>query len=229
MVGASKTSVAGLMGFSVVLFAMVLPARESTGALLPLLLVGDVVAIIAYRRHAAWHLLVKVAPVVAIGVILGAIFVAFVDDTFMRRAIGVILLLLLAFQVFGGRLNTQPSRSGTDPATIGYGTLSGFTTMVANSGGAPIFLYLLRSGLPKTVFIGTVAWFFFVVNMFKVPFAVGLGLISLESLRMDLLLVPAVLLGSWIGLKTIGHIPEKTFAHIVLAVVGISAVTLIVA
>lgn len=228
LVGSSKTAISGLMGVSVVLFATVLPARESTGSLLPLLLVGDVVAVIMYRRHAAWNLLIRVLPVVAVGVVLGTAFVAVVDDIVMRRAIGVILLILLSVQLLGSRLVGQPSDSARDPATLGYGLLSGFTTMVANQGGSSMSLYLLRSGLSRTVFIGTLAWFFLVVNLFKVPFAVGLGLISPQSLKMDLLLAPAVVIGGFLGKALIAHVPQKVFERIVLSLVAISAVMLIV-
>lgn len=227
-VGSSKTSISGLMGITVVLFATVFPAKESTGALLPLLLVGDVVAVLMYRRSVDWKLLVRVLPVVAIGVVLGVLFVSRVDDTLMRRTIGVILLVLLAFQIFGKRLLSAPADSARDPATIGYGLLSGFTTMVANQGGPPMSLYLLRSGLARNVFIGTLAWFFLIVNTFKVPFAAGLGLISGQSLLIDLALAPVVIVGGFAGKAAIRHVPQKVFEQIVIAVVAVSAVLLIV-
>lgn len=228
LVGSSKTAISGLMGVTVVIFATILPARESTGALLPLLLVGDVVAVLMYRREVEWRLLLRVLPVVAIGVLVGVVFVSRVDDAMMARAIGVILLVLLAFQLFGQRLVSAPTDSARDPATIGYGLLSGFTTMVANQGGPSMSLYLLRSGLARNVFIGTLAWFFLVVNVFKVPFAAGLGLISAQSLQMDLVLAPAVVIGGFLGRAAIVHVPQKLFEQIVLAVVAVSAVALIV-
>ena len=233
-VGFSKTAVGGVGQIGVAIFAALLPARESTGVLLPLLLVGDVTAVSIYRRHASWPILLRLLPLVAVGIAVGVVFIASVDDTTMRRAIGAILLVLVGFHLVQRRLTGEP-RAGEplaplarpDVATAGYGVLSGFTTMVANSGGPPTSLYLLRMGLSVDVFIGTLAWFFLVVNLAKLPFSAGLGLITPASLLLDLALAPAVVLGALLGRVVIVRVRQQVFERLVLVLVAASAVLLL--
>lgn len=230
LVGVAKTSVGGVAAISVAVFADVLPARESTGALLPLLLLGDLFAVRVYRAHADWARLLRLVPSVTAGVVVGAVFVGLVDDTVMRRTIGAALLALVAIHLW-----QQHRRSGTADLpyahgrgrTWGYGALAGFTTMVANSGGAVMSLYLLASGVSLLGFLGTTAWFFFVVNAVKVPFSVHLDLISLESLQMNAALVPAVLVGAYVGRIAITHVDLARFERVVLVVTVGSSLNLL--
>lgn len=234
-VGFSKTAIGGVGQIGVAVFAALLPAKESTGVLLPLLLVGDVTAVSIYRRHASWPILLRLLPLVAVGVVLGVVFIASVDDATMRRAIGVVLLVLVGFHLVQQRLAGDPRPPGEplaplarpDPATAGYGLLAGFTTMVANSGGPPTSLYLLRMGLPVDVFIGTLAWFFLVVNLAKLPFSAGLGLISPSSLLLDLVLAPAVVVGALVGRVVIVRVRQQVFERLVLVLVAASALLLL--
>ena len=223
LVGFAKTAIGGVAAISVALFAAVLPARESTGALLPLLLVGDVVAVRAYRRHADWAVLLRLFPSVAVGVLVGAVFVARVDDTVMRQTIGVVLVGLLAVHLVSRRRAAARGAPAGESAgrprpalAVVFGLLSGFTTMVANSGGAVMSLYLLSAGLGMLGFLGTGAWFFLVVNVFKLPFSVGLGLVTAGSLVLGAVLAPAVLLGAAVGRACISRIDRSRFEQVVL-------------
>ena len=235
LVGFAKTAIGGVGTISVALFAAVLPARESTGALLPLLLLGDVVAVSAYRRHADWPALLRLLPSVAAGVLVGVAFVALADDAAMRRTIGAVLLGLLAVHLIQRwRARKEQGGDGTGeagaarrPVAIGFGLLAGFTTMVANAGGPVMSLYLLSSGLGVLGFLGTGAWFFLVVNAFKLPFSAGLGLISTEALALDALLAPAVLLGAALGRACISRIDGARFEQIVLIVTAIASLNLL--
>ena len=62
LVGFAKTAIGGAGALAVVIFAAALPTRASTGALLPLLLVGDLVAVAVYRRHASLSTLLRLLP-----------------------------------------------------------------------------------------------------------------------------------------------------------------------
>ena len=234
-VGISKTAVGGVVSISVALFATVLPARESTGALLPLLIIGDVVAVLVYRQHADWPILRRLFPSVAVGVVIGAGFVARVGDTGMRRTIGVLLLLLVAVHLW-----QRHRHRGTDPAeraaeqhrrrhgtAMVFGVLAGFTTMVANSGAAVMAIYLLSAGVGMLGFLGTSAWFFAAVNVFKLPFSAGLGLITTGSLVLNAWLVPAVLAGAYVGRVLIRRIDQARFEGLVLAFVVLSSLNLV--
>lgn len=160
-VGLSKTAVPGITTVAVVIFAAVLPAKQSTGALLVLLIVGDLFALWAYRRHADWPTLVKLIPAVAAGVVAGAVFLAVAENAGVRRVIGGILLVLVAITVWRRYLSrSEPTVRGTRLARAAYGTLGGFTTMVANAGGPVMSMYFLAARFPVKAFLGTAAWFF---------------------------------------------------------------------
>lgn len=251
LVGFSKTAVAGVGLLAVATYATVLPARESTGVLLLLLLVGDLVAIRAYRRHVDWVILIRLIPSVAVGIVVGVVFVGRVDDTLMRRTIGAVLLLLVAVHLVRKWLARRRTRQEAaaspaadgwaesaveDPAepgaprrvvTAGAGVLAGFTSMVANAGGGVMTVYLLGAGLRVMAFLGTVAWFFFVVNLTKVPFSIALGLISSQTLVLLALMAPAVLVGAFVGRRVVRHLDATTFEWLVLGFTVLAALNLL--
>ncbi|MDT0344914.1 sulfite exporter TauE/SafE family protein [Streptomyces sp. DSM 44938] len=226
LVGIAKTSIGGVAAISVALFAAVLPARESSGALLPLLIVGDLFAVGAYRRHANWPALLRLFPSVAAGVLIGVVFVARVDDTVMRRTIGALLLSVVAVHLWQRRRKARGAPPSRGPAFV-YGLLAGFTTMVANAGGAVMALYLLAAGFPMLAFLGTSAWFFMIVNVFKVPFSVGLGLIDVDSLALNAALLPALLVGAALGRAGVKRLNQARFERLVLLFTVLSSINLL--
>lgn len=234
LVGFSKTAVSGANTVSLAVFAAVLPARESTGVLLPILIIGDVLAVLTYRRHAHWPTLWRLLPAVGVGVILGTAFLMWADDGIVRTSIGAILLVMAAVTVW--RRRTAEHEQHADAVTThagrlkarSYGVLGGFTTMVANAGGPVMSMYLLSAGFRKLGFLGTSAFFFLIVNVSKVPFSVGLGLINGPSLLLDaalaLFVVPGALLGRW----AVDRINQRLFEQLVIAATIVGAVQLLV-
>ncbi|MET8011819.1 sulfite exporter TauE/SafE family protein [Streptomyces sp. NPDC005271] len=225
LVGFSKTAVSGANTISLAVFAAVLPARESTGVLLPLLIVGDVLAVLTYRRHAHWATLWRLFPAVAVGVVAGTVFMLWADDAAVRRSIGGILLFMAAVTMWRRRAGADAAPNvgsntgtGVGRAKAGsYGVLGGFTTMVANAGGPVMSLYLLSAGFRKLGFLGTSAWFFLIVNVSKVPFSVGLGLIDWHSLLLDATLALLVIPGAFLGKLCVDRINQRLFERLVLA------------
>src|SRR5215204_592769 len=204
VVGLSKTAVPGAGTVAVAIFAAVLPARQSTGTILLLLIVADLFAVLAYRRHTNWGALLRLAPAVVVGILLGVVFLAFADDAWVKRTIGVILLAVIAITLFRRRMLGPVGAEGPHRlAAATYGTLGGFTTMVANAAGPVMSMYFLAARFPVKEFLGTAAWFFAIVNLSKVPFSIGLGLITVPGLLIDLVLVPLVigsaLFGRWLA------------------------------
>jgi uncharacterized protein len=227
LVGVAKTAVSGVASIAVVIFAAVLPARESTGAILPLLLCGDVIAVTWYRRNADWGTIWRLLPGVLPGLFLGAWFLSVVDDALMRRTIAMILLVMCALQLW--QISRGPRGDATESArrphgvlTLGAGAVAGFATMTANAAGPVTTIYLIRAGLPMLRMIGTGAWFYLVVNLAKVPFSAGLGLITPTSLVRDALLVPALLVGAGLGILLVGRLRQRQFELIAM---GFSAAT----
>ncbi|MFI6093453.1 sulfite exporter TauE/SafE family protein [Streptomyces sp. NPDC051218] len=221
LVGFSKTAVSGANTVSLAVFAAVLPARESTGVLLPILIAGDVLAVLTYRRHAHWPTLWRLFPAVAGGVVVGTVFLMWADDAAVRTSIGAILLLMAAVTLWRRRApaaeddEVKPSR-GSRLKAPSYGVLGGFTTMVANAGGPVMSMYLLSAGFRKLGFLGTSAWFFLIVNSSKVPFSVGLGLIDAHSLLLDAALVLFVIPGALIGRAAVHRINQRLFEQLVI-------------
>ncbi|MGW3417981.1 sulfite exporter TauE/SafE family protein [Streptomyces phaeochromogenes] len=225
LVGFSKTAVSGANTVSLAIFAAVLPARASTGVLLPILIVGDVLAVLTYRRHAHWPTLWKLFPAVAAGVIVGTVFLMWADDQIVRTSIGAILLLMAGVTIWRRRKaeaaeeeepDSVASRTGRIKARS-YGVLGGFTTMVANAGGPVMSMYLLSAGFRKLGFLGTSAFFFLIVNVSKVPFSVGLGLIDGNSLLLDAALAAFVVPGAFIGKWAVNRINQRLFEQLVIA------------
>ncbi len=234
LVGVSKTGIAGLGMLTVAIFAALLPARASTGVLLPLLICGDFVAVAAYRRHAVWSHLIRLCPWVAAGVVSGyAAMGRLQGDRGFQNLIGWILLAMSAVHVW-----RQYRLSRADSATDGLphsrwfaavmGVLAGFTTMVANAAGPVMILYLLAMQLPKMEFLGTGAWFFLGVNLFKVPFSWQLGLITPASLAIDLKLAAAVVVGALAGRALVRHINQRLFEALALALSALAALRMVV-
>ncbi|MGB4779662.1 sulfite exporter TauE/SafE family protein [Microbacterium sp.] len=230
VVGISKTALPGAGALAVAIFAAVLPAKTSTATLLVLLIVGDIFALALYRRHAEWATLLRLTPAVVAGVALGAGFLAIADDTGVRRVIGATLLLLVVVTVWLRRRPAAavPVADGR-AALVGYGVLGGFTTMVANAGGPVMSLYFLAARFDVKAFLGTAAWFFAIVNVTKLPIAWGLGLLTPAGLWIDLLLVPAVVVGALLGWFVAGRLTQRTFDSIVLILTTATAVYLLLA
>jgi uncharacterized membrane protein YfcA len=223
--GLGKTAIPGSATVSVVLLASILPARTSTAAMLLLFIVGDVFALITYRRHANWPTLLRLAPAVVAGLIAGFLFLAWSDDAVVRRTIAVILLAMIAITLWR-RWRSRSAATGRIVAA-GCGTLAGFTTMVANAGGPVMSMYFLATRTPIKVFLGTSAWFFAIVNLVKVPFLAGLGLYTPSVLLMDLALAPMVVIGALIGIRLAKRMPQQLFDRLVIVLTVLGAVYLL--
>ena len=161
VIGVSKTSVGGVAVLAVAIFGQLMPAKESTAAVLLLLIIGDVIGVISYHKHADWGLLKKLLPAVLPGIALGALFVHFVPDIGLKRFIGVILVVMLVLQLWSRRKPVQVSEGVKEmhpAATISTGVAAGFTTMTANAAGPVMSLYLLAARVDKVRFLGTGAY-----------------------------------------------------------------------
>jgi len=218
IIGISKTGLPGGGSLVAAVFAAVLPAKESTGTLLVLLIAGDIFALAFYSKHADWRALLRLTPAVLAGVAVGAVFLGIADDTWTRIIIGTILLALAAFTVWRRWIarNAATARPGGRIAGAVYGTLGGFTTMVANSGGPVMSLYFLSARLPVQTFLGTAAWFFAVINLVKLPISISLGLINGVTLTVSALLIPALIVGAIVGRWIARGVKQHVFDAVVL-------------
>lgn len=226
--GFSKAGLAGIGLFHVIVFAFLFGARESTGYVLPLLVAGDVCAVIALHQHVRWEYVRKMLLPACIGVTLAAVFMGQISDTSFKPVIGWIVLLLAAMQA--ARLR-WPDWMGAVPhtrtAVWTIGLLAGAATMLANAAGPVVALYCVAVGLPKFEVVGTLAWFFFIINVFKLPFSAGLGLIRTNTLLLNVVLFPAVAIGVFSGRWIVHRLPQRAFDLLMLTFAAIAALRLI--
>jgi len=227
MIGFSKTGLPGMGILAIPLMAWVLPARASTGVVLPMLIFADFFAVGYYRRFAVWSKLVRLLPWAAVGVFLGYLALGRVNDQQLKPIIGGIVLVMLALNFWRNYgKEDRPVPAWWWFAAL-FGLLAGVTTMMANAAGPVMVLYLLAMRLSKNEFIGTGAWYFLLVNWFKVPFSAHLGLINNQSLHFNLVLFPLVAFGALGGIKLLKRIPEKIFNHIVQGLEALAAIGLL--
>lgn len=219
LVGVSKTAIGGIGLLSAALIAQVMPAKESTGVLLVLFLVGDLFAIGIYKKHVEWKFLKTLIFPVLCGFVVGAFYLFHSTDNSLKRTIGVVVVLLVLLYPV-----SQYWQKHNDDITIRYprtlrvflGSTAGFMSMVANSGGTPMSIYLLLRKNSVLNFLGNTAWFFFIINLAKLPFTLGLGLLSVNSLQYILPAVPMVAIGALIGRRFISRINLRLFQNITL-------------
>lgn len=228
LIGLSKTGIAGLGILSIALFALVLPPRESVGIVLLVLISADFVAVGAYRRQADWRALRRLFPWTALGVVLGYLALGQISDAQARRLIGGILAAIVAVQVWRRRAGADDPPPHSLWFAALAGTLAGFTTMVANAAGPIMIIYLLAMRLPKLEFIGTSAWFFMAVNLFKLPFSYQLGLVGPAVLPLVLPLVPFAVGGALLGRLVIRAIDQRLFETLALLLTFVAALRLLV-
>jgi hypothetical protein len=198
IVGFSKTGIGGLGILSVLLMASVLPAKESTGIVLPMLVFADIFAIFFYRKFADWTILLRLFPFVIPGIVLGYIFMRVIHGDAFRQVIAVIIWVIILTNLIQKKFNYTVPRKNIWLASV-VGLLAGFTTMTSNAAGPIMSVYLLSMNLEKKTFIGSGAWYFFLMNLFKVPFSASLGLITAETIKFNLYSFPVIVAGAFFG------------------------------
>ena len=235
LIGIAKTGVPGFGILAVPIMVLAVgDARHAAGWLLPLLCVADLAAIAAYRRHTQGRRLAQLAPWVLAGMGVGAVTLA-APERSLRLLVAAIVIVMIGLRWLRARgaagPDVVPPAQAADDRwwqAAGYGASAGFATTVANAAGPVMNLYLLARRLPKHELVATGAWFFFAVNLAKLPIYAGHALIDRRSLTFDLALVPAVLVGALAGRVLLARIPQATFDKLVMALAVGAAVLLLV-
>lgn len=226
--GMGKSGFGGVGMVALILMAAAFPARESTGLLLPMLITADLFAVWRFRRYAVWRHILRILPPALTGVVIGWWVMPDIPDSLFGPVIGWILLLMIALLVL---MKTLPAlRNVTlehQALLIPTGLTAGITTMLANAAGPVATLYLLACRLPKMEFVGTGAWFFLIVNVFKIPFSAQLGLITSESLLINLAAIPSIFFGIAAGRWLLTKISQRLFEVLLLIFATLGAIRLI--
>jgi uncharacterized protein len=227
-IGFAKAGFSGAGLANVLIMAWLWGAKESTGVVLPMLICGDILSVMVYHQHAKWSAIRSMLPPTIVGIVIGWGLMHWMSSGSYGPVMGWIILVLTILQAYR---RWKPNAFEHVPHSNGFaltmGTSTGFATMVANGAGPIMTLYFLARRTPKLEFVGTMAWFFLIVNCIKVPFSVNLGLIYGSSLLFNLALVPAIALGIYAGKRLIGYISQDLFEYLVLAFAAIAALRMI--
>ena len=228
IIGLSKAGLKGMEMLNVTIMAIVFGGKASTGIVLPLLCVADLAAVIYYNRHAQWKHLWKLIPWMAAGILIGVYTGKDLDETVFRKVMALIIIVTVIIMVW-----MEIRKRVSVPTNLLFvsstGLVAGFATMLGNLAGAFSNIYFLAMRMPKNDFIGTAAWVFLVINLFKLPFQVLYWKnINATSLLTDLYLLPALAFGFWAGLKIVTRIKDDNYrkAVIVLTLIGSIAIFL---
>jgi uncharacterized protein len=228
LVGMSKTGVHGAGMMAVPLLAAIFGGQLSSGILLPMLCLADILGVLYYHRHASWRYLKKLFPWAALGTVAGTLVGGMIDDNAFKIIMAVVIILSLALMVWleKGHKEDIPDSKWFAGLT---GTAGGFTSMVGNLAGSVMAIYFLSMRLPKNQFIGTTAWFFMVINWFKIPFHVfAWKTISLNTFFLNLITLPIIIVGAFLGILLVKNIPEKAYRWFIISMTLVAAIFMLV-
>ncbi|KJD33858.1 membrane protein [Tamlana nanhaiensis] len=224
LLGVSKAGLKGISIFIVVILALVFGEKASTGVLLPMLIAADILAVTYYNRHANWSIIKKLIPWMIVGVLVGVWIGNDISEIVFKRLMAIIVLISVAIMVFTEKLKANNVPNNKFFSSI-MGFLTGFTTMVGNLAGPISNVYFLAIRFKKNEFIGTAAWLFFIINVFKLPFHFFVWkTVTKDSLVLNSVLIPAAVIGFFTGayiVKLISNVNYRKFILIVTAIAGL--------
>jgi uncharacterized protein len=224
IIGLSKAGLKGIDMLNVTIMTIVFGGKASTGIVLPLLCVADILAVKYYHRHAQWPHVIKLMPWMVAGILVGVFVGKDLNEAIFRKVMATIIVLTVVI-ILVIEFRKAMVVPGNKLFTAGMGLVSGFTTMLGNLAGAFSNIYFLAMRLPKNDFIGTGAWIFLIINLFKLPFQVFYWKnITTSSLLTDLALVPFLVLGFWCGIKVVARIKDDLYRQVVIVLTLIGAI-----
>lgn len=227
VIGLSKAGIKGIAVVNVTLMALAFEAKESTGIVVPLLIFGDIFAVIYYNRHTKWSYIFRFLPWIVLGIIVGVFVGNDLNESTFKIGMAMIILLSVVMMYWWDRRKskTVPTHwlfAGT------VGIMTGITTMIGNLGGAFTNIYFLAMRVPKNEFIGTAAWLFLIVNILKLPLHIFVWeTITLETFIFDLKLIPGIAIGIFIGIRLVKLIKEDFYRKMILVLTALGAVMIL--
>ena len=227
LVGASKAGIKGVGLLIVPMMAAVFGAKQSTGIVLPMLIMADVMAVIYYRRSVNRKYIIKLLPWAFAGVIIGVVTGDVIDEGHFRWLLGAIIISMLILLIYNDLKKSDRIPDSRFFAGI-MGLAGGFATMVGNAAGPVFSIYLLSMKLPKREFIGTGAWFFFIINLSKVPFHVfSWHTITVNTLEVNLVLLPLIVVGMFVGIRLVNWFSDGVYRYFVIIMTFIAAMAML--
>lgn len=226
--GMAKTGISNLGMATIPITVLFFGGKLSSGIVLPMLLMADIMAVMYYNKHANWKILFRILPWALLGVVLATILGTWVDDEAFIKIMAVILTgstLLMVWREYRGFKYIPTHWS----FVIVMGVMAGFTSMIGNMAGVVTSLFFLTIQLHKTSFIGTGAWFYFVVNCSKMPFHIFFWkTINFSTILIDLYCLPAIVAGAALGIFLIKRVSNDFFRKMTIGLCLLAALLLLI-
>ena len=226
IIGLSKAGLKGIEMMNVTIMAIVFGSKASTGLVLPLLCFADIMAVFYYKRHVQWPRFWKLIPWMMVGILLGVYVGKDLNEALFRKLMAIIIIVTVVIMIM---MEYRKATAIPDNKlfVISTGLAAGFTTMLGNLACAFANIYFLAMRMTKNDFIGTAAWLFLVINLFKLPFQVIYWKnITGATLQTDLWLVPALIAGFFAGLKIVAHIKDDSYRKVVIVLTFLGAIVI---
>lgn len=223
LLGMGKAGIKGIGVIIVIILALIFGSKNSTGILMPMLIIADVLAVIYYTKHTQWIYLKKLLPSMVVGVLIGVWIGNDIPEGLFKKYMAVLIIATLVIMILvenRKKIEVPTNRFFSN----GMGLLSGITSMIGNLAGSFADIYFLAMRLPKDHFIGTAAWLFFIINIFKLPFHIFIWeTITPKSLLLNLYVTPLIILGFFIGVYVVKLFSNAWYRKFIYVATAIGA------
>lgn len=223
VIGFSKAGLKGIELLNVTIMALVFGSKASTGIVLPLLCLADILAVIYYKRNVSWLLFWQLIVWMAVGIVIGVYIGNTLGDSVFKKMFAFIILVIVGMMIY---LETRKADFVPKSKLFGpiIGLIAGITTMIGNLAGPFSNIFFMAKKIPKDIFIGTAAIVFLSINFFKLPFQIIFwDNITAKTLGLNLLLVPSVFLGFFIGINIVKKIKDDNYRKVIIAITIVGA------
>ena len=228
-IGMSKTGVQGITLLAVPAMAIAFGAKESTGIILPMLCLADIIAVAYYKRIANWKVVLKLLPTAILGFFVAIFVDKLIPAQEFRQLMGWTLVLVMGVMIWSEIFGKENKWMKKWWYSAIFGLLGGFTTMIGNAAGPVMSVYLLSMRESKMSYIGINAWFFLVVNLLKVPLQIFVwDNISWDTFSLNLVMLPIIGIGAWLGIGIVKRFPEKAFRRFIQIITILSVAMMLV-
>ena len=228
LLGMGKAGFKGLGVLIVLLMALVFGGKSSTGVLITMMVFADILAVIHNNRHTQWSYLKKLLPTMFLGVLIGVWIGKDISEVLFKQIMAAFILITVAIMVY-----MEKKKSEDIPThwafSSGTGLLAGITSMIGNLAGSFADIYFLAMRLPKNEFIGTAAWLFFIINVFKLPFHIFIWkTVTVETLSLNIIFVPGIVIGFYVGVFIVNKIKNAVYRKFIFAATIIGAILILI-
>lgn len=228
MIGLAKGGLGGTLGaLATPMMALVMPPERVIGLLLPILMLADVFAVALHWGRWQRRMIVLLLPGSVAGVTIGTLFITNAPTEIIKIGLGIVVLLFAVYKILEKRILGALIYQSRDWHGLVAGTVAGFSSALAHTGGPPVSIYLLMQNVTPGMFVATSALFFMILNWIKVPYYWYAHLFDLNALLQILWLLPLVPLGVWLGKWAADRIKKETFDSIIVVLLAVTALLLI--